>query len=424
MPTAMSPSSHEASPTLGEMPGIEAWRRLIEKAGKGRDAGHLRSQTRDGIPIEPLYERKRDALPLVGRGARPWGIVQTIDDPDPDRANERARAAIDGGATGLALRFSDDRAPGSAGLSPTPEALRETLRHVDIAAVHLRLESCVNAVGAADLLRSFIVESGLAPERANAAFGLDPLAAATAMGNAPDPKEFAGAFLALRDAKFKGPLAVLEGRHFHEAGAAEAQELAAILGTAAWWLRTLDATGVAPEAALPYLGASVSVDCDVIVSLAKIRALRLLWERLQELCTAPKSALHIHAETSRRMLTRVDVLDNLLRNTLAAFAAGVGGADSISVVPHTAALGITDRNARALARNIQHLLMDEADLHRVADPAAGSGAVEALTEAIAARAWAEFQVIEREGGVVESLLRTGGLQTRIAAASKPASEAT
>ena len=119
------------------------------------------------------------------------------------------------------------------------------------------------------------------------------------------------------------------------------------------------------------------------------------------------------------MLTRADLLANLLRNTLAAFAAGVGGADTISVVPHTAALGITDRNARALARNIQHLLMEESDLHRVADPAAGSGAIEALTEALAERAWAEFRAIEREGGIVESL-RAGQFQARIAAAGRRA----
>ena len=417
MPTAESPSPHGAHSTFGGMPAMQAWRLLVEKSG--RDADSLRSQTRDGIPIEPFYERSRDALPLIGRGTRPWVIVQAIDDPDPDRANERAMAAIEGGATGLALRFADG---GSPGMAPTSEALRMTLRDIDLAAVHLRLEPCEDAVGAADRLKDFIIGSGLAPERADAAFGLDPLAMIAA-GIAPDPGRLAGAFTALRDTRFKGPFGVLDGRRFHEAGATEAQELAAVLATAAWWLRTLDASGVAPETALPYLGASISVDSDVIISIAKVRALRILWERLQELCAAPKSALQVHAETSRRMLTRADLLDNLLRNTLAAFAAGVGGADSISVIPHAAALGITDRNARALARNIQHLLMDEADLHRVADPAAGSGAVEALTGAIAARAWAEFQTIEREGGIVESLLSADGFQARIAAASKPASEA-
>jgi methylmalonyl-CoA mutase len=113
------------------------------------------------------------------------------------------------------------------------------------------------------------------------------------------------------------------------------------------------------------------------------------------------------------MLTRADPHTNLLRSTIAAFAAGTGGADSVTVLPHTVALGPADAEARALARNIQHLLIDEANVHRVADPAAGSGAVEALTEELAERAWAEFQAIEHEGGIVASLL-AGAFQSRIA----------
>jgi methylmalonyl-CoA mutase len=104
-----------------------------------------------------------------------------------------------------------------------------------------------------------------------------------------------------------------------------------------------------------------------------------------------------------------------LRNTLAAFAAGVAGADAITVLPHTTALGLPDPSARALARNIQHLLIEETHLHRVADPAAGSGAIEALTEALAERAWTEFQAIEREGGIVASL-GAGAFPARIAEA--------
>ena len=136
-------------------------------------------------------------------------------------------------------------------------------------------------------------------------------------------------------------MACLDGRLLHEDGATEAQELGAVLASAVWWLRALEGNGVPPEEALPFLGASVSVDQDVLVSIAKLRALQLLWARLQELCAAPATALTVHAETSRRMLAREDVVDNLLRNTLAAFAAGVGGATSISVLSHTQRLAST-----------------------------------------------------------------------------------
>jgi methylmalonyl-CoA mutase len=112
------------------------------------------------------------------------------------------------------------------------------------------------------------------------------------------------------------------------------------------------------------------------------------------------------------MMTRAEPMTNLLRTTVAAFAAAVGGADSIAVLPHDIALGAASPGARALARSMQHLLMEESHLHVVGDPAAGSGAVEALTEGLAERGWEEFRAIEREGGIVESL-RTGAFQQRI-----------
>jgi methylmalonyl-CoA mutase len=201
----------------------------------------------------------------------------------------------------------------------------------------------------------------------------------------------------------------------HEAGGSEAQELAAIIGSVTIWLRALQESGTKPAAALPFFGASLSVDRDQWLSIAKLRALRLLWARLLELCDAPQLRLPIHAETSGRMMTRTDPHTNIMRTTIAAFAAAVGGADSIAVLPFTAALGRADDHARALARNTQHLLTEESQLHRVADPAAGSGAVEALTAALAESAWREFQLLEREGGLLRSL-HAGHFQARIAAA--------
>ena len=145
--------------------------------------------------------------------------------------------------------------------------------------------------------------------------------------------------------------------------------------------------------------------------MAKIRALRLLWARLQEVCGAPFAPLPIHAATSRRMLGAADPETNLLRNTIAAAAAALGGADSILIHPHDAS--VQGAKARMLSRNIHRLLMDEARLHDVIDAASGSGAVEALTDSLAERSWAEFQSIEREGGILASL-RVGALQARIA----------
>ena len=115
------------------------------------------------------------------------------------------------------------------------------------------------------------------------------------------------------------------------------------------------------------------------------------------------------------MLTRADPHANILRATIAAFAAAAGGANSIAVLPFTAALGPADPSARAIARDMQHLLMEEAHLHRVPDPAAGSGALEQLADDLAAGAWAEFQAIEQEGGLAESMI-LGAYPSHIASA--------
>lgn len=394
---------------------LAAWRALVAKSLKGRDLASLDSTTRDGIVVAPLYARRETNAAPAGRGARAWAIIQPVDDPDPDRANANAHAAIAGGADGIALRFAG--APGATdrGLPATAEALAAALDGIDLAAVSLRLEPHAESPETAAWIADRVERSGIAPEVADIAFGLDPLAIMALGGGTPDPAAHAARFAALRKKRFRGPVALLDARVHHEAGATEAQELAAMLAGAVWWLRALEADGQSPADCLPLFGAAIAVDRDVWTSIAKLRAARMVWARLAELCGASGARLAIHAETGRRMLTRRDPYTNLLRNTLAAFAGGVGGVDSLAVLPHNAALGPAEASARKLALDIQHLLIDEAHVHRVSDPAAGSGALEALTEALAAKAWEELQAIEREGGIVQSL-RDGAFPARVAAA--------
>jgi len=404
-------------PLLTAVPGIDDWRKLVEGSLKSRDFSSLRSMTRDGIVIEPLYERRHDRGPIWTREGRPWTVVQALDLADPDQANDQARADIEGGATGLSIRFADMSPATGGGLPLSSQALRIATEGIDLAKIRVRLEPHPSLFDSVIWLSELAVQSGIAPERSGITFGLDPVALVDRI-DLTGPTRFAALFDHLRKRQFDGPLAVMDARIFHEAGASEAQELAGFLAAGAWWLRILsDAKTATPAEAMPRLGASLSVDRDLLISLAKLRAARLLWARLQDLCGVARSHLVIHAETSRRMLSAVDPEGNLLRNSLAAFAAAVGGADSIFVQPHTAACGAPDGPARALARNIQHLLIEEADICRASDPGAGSGSIEALTEALAERAWAEFQAIEREGGIVESI-RAGALPKRVANARR------
>ena len=168
------------------------------------------------------------------------------------------------------------------------------------------------------------------------------------------------------------------------------------------------------EAALTGTVLGVSVDAEYFDSLAKVRALRLIWASVTRACGHPLPAL-IEARSSRRMLSARDPWPNLLRLTAAGFAGAVGGADAVVLDAFTRASGRPDVFARRQARNTQLVLMEEAHLGRVADPAAGSWFLDARTKQLAEAGWAAFQAIEAEGGVIAAL-KAGTIQTRIAKA--------
>ena len=145
------------------------------------------------------------------------------------------------------------------------------------------------------------------------------------------------------------------------------------------YLRALEASGVALEAARGMVYARLAADADQFLTMAKFRALRLLWARVEQACGLAPKPLFIAAETAWRMLTQRDPSVNMLRATMATFAAGLGGANAIGVLPHTLALGLPDAFARRVARNTQLVLLEESNLAKVSDPAAGAGGIEALT---------------------------------------------
>jgi methylmalonyl-CoA mutase len=209
---------------------------------------------------------------------------------------------------------------------------------------------------------------------------------------------------------------MVDTRVYHGGGATEAQELAAGLATAIQYLRWLEAEGLDIEDAARRIGFVLTADADQFLSIAKLRSLRLLWSRAQAaMGLAPQPGV-VHVETAMRMMSRHDPHVNLLRTTTAALAAGVGGADAVTALPFTAALGLPDGFARRLARGLQVMLQEESGIGRVGDAGAGSGLVEGATAELAAVAWGVFQAIEAQGGMLAGL-QSGFVQKRIAEAA-------
>lgn len=400
-------------------PDRERWLALVAKALKGASFEEtLISHTGDGIRMEPLSQRASDGRPcLRANPDQPWIVCQRVDDPDVDRARAQIAEDLAQGATGLALVFEGAPNAFGYGLPANAETLERVLEGVSLNQVYLRLDVHPSSRAMADWLVAVLTRRRADPSKLSLSFGIDPAANFAGTGRLRMSIEALQASMPQSLAHFfalgvPGILLEADGRVLHNAGATEAQELGFMLASAVAHLRLFEQARQALIYAAPHVGFALSVDQDQFLSMAKIRALRRLWTRAQEACSIPASEAVVHAETSYRMMTAADAETNILRTTVASFAAAVGGADSIAILPHTITHGLPSGFARRIARNTQTIMARESHLDHVADPAFGSGSLEALTEDLCVAAWAEFQRIEAEGGVLASL-REGHIQKRV-----------
>jgi methylmalonyl-CoA mutase len=415
----MTEPATEVFPLAADFPPAtrEQWLELVTRLLKGAPFERkLVAKTRDGLTIQPLYPGTAPDRLSLGRGtAGPWAILQRIDHPDPAAANAEARHDRENGATGLSLVLTGAVGAYGFGLAPAEAAIRRALEWVALDAPGMSLDVDGGAM-AEEAARALV---GLAQARgATIRFGFDPLGAMAMDGIAAMPWSKAAAFFGQRIAAlaaegFAGPFAVADGRVIHNAGGSEAQELGFALSVGLAYLRALEQSGIALEAARRMIYFRLSADADQFLTIAKFRALRRLWARVETACDLAAAPCFIAAETAWRMMTARDPYVNMLRATITVFSAGLGGADAITVLPFTLARGLPDRFARRVARNTQLVLAAESNLAKVADPAAGAGVIEDVTDQLCASAWGLFQEIERAGGAAVALER-GLIQSKVA----------
>lgn len=435
----------EAEPTLaGVFPPAteEQWLALVDKVLKGAPLSRLESTTPGGLLVEPLYTRATapgavnqagqpgsapftrgaDAAPRPG-GA--WGIRTRLTNPAPTDANRVALRELERGSTELLVRFDSAF---RAGVTPTDPAfadlagvdgvlvtstddLAAVLDGVllDLAPVHLQAGSRFSR--AADLLIAVWERSGVDPASALGGIGADPIGELAATGRLSQGIDSALAevgSLAGRLVKSHPQVraVTVDTTPYVESGATETEELALMLSTGATYLRAMSAAGLDIDAACSQIEVTLSVDADVFLGIAKLRAARRLWAAMTSSCGAsePAQALQLHVRTADRMMTRRDPWVNLLRVTAASFAAGLGGAASVTSSPFDAELGEPEELGRRMARNTQLLLQEESNLGRVVDPMGGSWYIETLTEQIADAAWGGFRDLESGGGLPATLL--------------------
>ena len=410
---------HLDDPTVTD---LAQWRKLADAVLKGADFDEvLTSKTADGIRIEPLYAKAEGRAPIMGRAAgAPWALMQRVDNANTARANTQALTDLENGANGLILVFKESIGANGFGIDANADAVAETLKGVYLdAGIDIALDCGPRGRDAAHAFADACKALGFPPNTVRVRFGLNPVGTGARIGalhgdSAQVAKNVSAAVNDLLGQGFKGPFIAADGRVAHAAGSSEAQELGFVLSSALFYLRGLEASGIALEEARTLIEFRLASDANQFLSIAKHRALRRLWASIESQCGLEPKPIFITSETASRMLTTRDPWVNVLRNGMGCFAAAIGGANAISVLPFTSAIGLADPFARRLARNTQLVLAQESHLASVADPAAGAGGYEALTDALVEKAWAEFQAIEKDGGMVAALQK-GTVQSRIAA---------
>jgi methylmalonyl-CoA mutase len=401
------------------------WRKLVDGVLKGAPYEKLVGKTYDGIKIQPIYPRAKGSSPIAGRtAAAPWQIMQRVDHPDPAKANAQILTDLENGATGLDIEFAGGAGARGFGVADAElDTLKRLFDGVMLdAGVSIALNPVVGRGNAGETVAALIEAERVDPAKVDLRINYQALSTLAVRGSAPAPwsemaQPFAKVVRGLMDRGFKEKLVLADGRPVHDAGGSEAQELAFALALAVAYLRTLEAGGVALDDARAAISFRLSADADQFLTAAKFRALRGLWARIETACGLAPKPVFIAAETAWRMLTQRDPYVNMLRATVATFAAGLGGANAITVLPHTLALGLPDPFARRMARNSQLILLEESNLAKVADPMAGAGGIEALTHELCETAWALFQEIEKSGGVFAAVQR-GLIQSKVAATRK------
>jgi methylmalonyl-CoA mutase len=344
--------------------------------------------------------------------------------PDPAATNRSILGDLQGGVTSLRLRFDaaarngldpsiDDGAAlaGSEGIMIyCVDDLDAVLAEVDLGSVPVTIDAGAAFLPAAATLVGLWQRRGISPSDARGAFNADPLATLARQGGLPTSAADALGLLAdlasWTSENFPRVTAVeVDTTPYHDAGATATQDIAICAATGVEYLRAMTAAGLDIDTAARQILFRVGIGTHHFQSVAKLRAARQVWSRVVQASGGSRQAqpMRVQTRTADRVLTRRDPYVNLLRNSVAVFAAGVGGADAITSVPFDARIGLPNDFSRRVARNTVLVLQEESHLHRVIDPAGGSWYLDQLTEDLAAKAWEIFQEIERQGGMLSAL---------------------
>lgn len=450
-----SPKTNELTFTEFTAPTYEEWRKEAEVTLKGAPfEKKLISKTYEGIDLQPIYLRAdgdkvthAKSLPgfapfvrggdVLGQHIDGWEISQEFAFSTPREFNSAVRTDLERGLTAVnitldqATRNGDDPDSakpgevGKGGLSiATLKDLTRALEGVDLNRVPLFIRSGASGLPIAAVLIALAKHNKKTLSELRGCIEIDPIGVISHEGSLP--QSYAEAYremaiLTTWAAKNAPKLQTIcvHARAWHEGGGNAVQELAFAIATGAEYLREMQKAGLDVNVVAPRIRFAYTVGTQYFTEIAKLRAARLLWSQVVKAFGGNEEAqkLSLHVRTSHRNKTVYDPYVNMLRTTVEAFAAVIGGSDSLAVAPFDEVIRTPDDFSRRIARNTQIILQKESHLDHVIDPAGGSWYIETLTEQLAAKAWELFQKVESLGGMSQSL-QVGFPQDAVAAVAK------
>ncbi len=409
-----------------------AWREAATQALRGRPLAKLTRTTPEGVEVPPLFVAAPSATAATGwpdlaPHTRGSGAL------DRRQAGWDVRAQVFGGdpaAAAAALAADTAEAARSAWITPatastpgvtvaTAADAQRLLGALDLGATPVVVDCTGTALAWLQALLKAAQDAGVPARDLTGALRCDIPGSVGALGGTPGDasacwSDLVAAFEAAEGAPWLH-LVAASALPAHDAGADAAWGLAVALASARASWRALQAAGIALGDAVQRTELTLGTHADQFTTIATLRAARLLYGKLTHNLGLPpaQQRAFVHAVTGRTTTARRAPWTNMLRGTLEAAAAAMGGADAVTLTPFDAALGTPDALARRVARNAQLVLIREGHLARVADPGGGSWHLEHLTDGIARAAWDHLQSIESAGGLVAAL-RSGLVHRAIA----------
>lgn len=358
-------------------------------------------QTEQPLPGFDPFTRGATTLGAVANG---WDVRQLHSDPDPKRTNKMILDDLENGVSSIWLLVGDQ------GIAV--HDLAQVLDGVELDLIDIVIQAADSAAQPETIIRDATAEiakvaltTGTDLDQIALHAGLDPLSAVAGTGAAADLSTLAATTATINEQFPKATSITVDSTTYFNAGSTSIQELAFSIATGITYLRTLVESGLTIDEALRQIEFRYAIDDDQFTGIAKLRAARNLWGQIVQHCGASTQSHEQtqHAVTAKTMFTKYDPWVNMLRGTIACFAAATGGASAITVLPFDTRAGLPDSFARRVARNTQSVLHDESNIGRVVDPAGGSTYVEELTTKLAAAAWELFQQLEANGGMAAAI---------------------